>query len=139
MLVDDEPLVRESVAEVLEIEGYEVAPVATGEAALTALELGATPSALILDLWLPSMGSVAFLRALRARPGGRIPVIVLSAWPRAQRLDLDVEAYLVKPAEAAAIVRAVDRLVPARRRRAPQRARNQRARVRVQASNGGAV
>jgi CheY-like chemotaxis protein len=122
MLVDDDPLVRESVAETLEIEGYTVAPVPTGEAALTALDLGATPSALLLDLWLPGMGSVAFLRALRARPGSRMPVIVLTAWPSTTRLDLNVDACLVKPAEATAIVRAVDRLVPSQRRRSPQRA-----------------
>ena len=116
MLIDDEPLIRESVAEALELEGYTSAPVSTGEAALTALDLGATPSAVLLDLWLPGMGSAAFVRALRARPGSRVPVIVLTAWPPAERSGLDVDAYLVKPAEGAAIVRAVDRLIPARRR-----------------------
>jgi DNA-binding response OmpR family regulator len=129
MLVDDDPLIRESVADVLELEGYAIAPASTGEAALTALTLGATPSTLILDLWLPGMGSVAFLRTLRARPGGRIPVIILTAWPAVERLDLDADAYLLKPADAAAIVRAVDRLVRGGRRRSPQKARNRRPRA----------
>lgn len=130
MVVDDDPLIRESVAETLEIEGYAVAAVSTGEAALTAIELGAIPSAVILDVWLPGMGSTAFMRALRARPGGRVPVVVLTAWPWSERpLDLDADAYLVKPSEASTIVRAVDRLVRARPRRGPRKASNRRARA----------
>src|SRR5262245_5533129 len=115
MLVDDDPEVRQSVAEVLEIEGYEVAPVSSGEAALAALALGATPSAVILDLWLPGMGSTAFARQLRARSGPRLPMIVLTAWT-ADRLELDADAVLTKPAEAADIVRTVDKVVAVRRR-----------------------
>jgi len=116
MVIDDDPEVRASVAEVLELEGYEVAPVSSGEAALAALSLGATPSAVILDLWLPGMGSAAFARRLRELSGPRLPMIVLTAWPIPDELDLDADAVLTKPAEAAAIVRTVDKVVAVRRR-----------------------
>jgi CheY-like chemotaxis protein len=116
MIVDDDLEVRQSVAEILEIEGYEVAPVSSGEAALTALTLGATPSVVILDLWLPGMGSAEFARRLRGLSGPRLPLIVMTAWPSRDRLDLDADTVLAKPAEAAAIVRAVDKLAAVRRR-----------------------
>jgi CheY-like chemotaxis protein len=110
MIVDDDVQLRQSVAEILETEGYEVLSVSTGEAALARLALGAQPAAVILDLWLPGMGSAEFARRLRGRSGDHIPIIVLTAWPSWERMDVEADAVLSKPAEAAAIVRAVDKL-----------------------------
>src|SRR5262245_42027759 len=111
MIVDDDVHARESVADLLAAEGYDVMPVSGGEAALVRIGLGAQPTVVILDLWLPGMGSVEFARRLRARLESRVAVLVLTAWPAWDRLDLKADALLAKPSDAASIVRAVDKLV----------------------------
>jgi CheY-like chemotaxis protein len=119
LIVDDDFQVRQSVAEILELEGYTVTPTSTGEAALAALRLQAVPSVAIVDLWLPGMGSTAFVHRMREQMAFRIPLIIMTAWPSSHRLDLDADMVLRKPAEPTAIVRAVDRLAA---RRGPRRA-----------------
>ena len=83
LVVDDEPQVRATVTEALELEGYEVAQATNGMEALALLASGA-PEVIVLDLWMPVMDGWAFRRAqLATHP--HIPVIVLSA------LDLSSE------------------------------------------------
>lgn len=126
MVVEDDLQVRQSLAEILELEGYTVTPTSTGEAALTALALHGEPAVVILDLWLPGMGSVEFVRHLRQRSCLRIPLIIMTAWASSHDLGMDADAVLLKPAEPTAIVRAVDRLAV---RRAPARRAARRPRV----------
>ena len=79
LVVDDEHLLRTPVAAVLRQAGYVVECAASGEEALRALE-SATPELILLDLMMPGMGGLGFLRRLRADPRwAGVPVIVLSA------------------------------------------------------------
>jgi DNA-binding response OmpR family regulator len=125
MIVDDDEAIRQGVTEILVTEGYEVRPAPSGEAALAEIGLGVTPSVVILDLWLPGIGSSEFARRLRARFQRRVPILVLSAWPSLHRLALDADHVLPKPSDAAAIARAVDKLAArgaVELRRGPSRA-----------------
>jgi two-component system response regulator QseB len=114
LLVEDDPMVGESIRDGLGQEGYAVDWVRDGKAAETAL--GAEPyAAVLLDLGLPRRDGLEVLRAARA---GRndVPILVITARDavadRVKGLDAGADDYLVKPFdldELAARVRALVR------------------------------
>jgi two-component system response regulator QseB len=114
LLVEDDPMIGESVRDGLRLEGFAVDWVHDGEAALLAL---ADPvhELVLLDLGLPRKGGLEVLAALRRR-GDTRPVLVLTARDaiadRVAGLDAGADDYLVKPfalTELAARVRALAR------------------------------
>jgi CheY-like chemotaxis protein len=98
LLVDDEHLVR-SLTDALVFEGFDVQTAMSGEEALTRLE-SFPPDVIILDLNMPGMGGLAFLRRISTPEGKTLhPVLVLTA--RAAMKDffdsVAVEGFLAKP------------------------------------------
>ena len=116
LVVDDEPGLRESIAYVLEDEGYAVETAANGQRAL-ALADGHTPDLVLLDLSMPVLDGWGFLRERQGRDGlARVPVVVMSATAGTgieAALALGAEAYLPKPFDFDALVALVERLAPA--------------------------
>jgi two-component system response regulator QseB len=114
LLVEDDPMVGESIRDGLGQEGYAVDWVRDGKAAETAL--GAEPyAAVLLDLGLPRRDGLEVLRAARARRND-VPILVITARDavadRIKGLDAGADDYLVKPFdldELAARVRALVR------------------------------
>ncbi|NNC92491.1 MAG: response regulator transcription factor [Acidimicrobiia bacterium] len=99
LVVDDEPMVREVVAQYLEREGFSVRSAADGAAAL--LELTSSPpDVVVLDIMLPLVGGLDVLTEVR-RQSDDIAVILLSAKgeeeDRVHGLDLGADDYVVKP------------------------------------------
>jgi CheY-like chemotaxis protein len=80
MVVDDDDDIRETLAGLLEEEGYAVAAFPTGLEALDALRGGLGPRVILLDLMMPVMDGAEFRRAqlADARLAG-IPVILITA------------------------------------------------------------
>ena len=79
LLVDDDEDARESVAEMLQDEGFEVRMAQDGFEALDRLSEQPRPVAMVLDLEMPRMGGREVLRRLqRQRDLATIPVCVLS-------------------------------------------------------------
>ena len=111
LLVDDEPDLRQMVRRYLQAEGFDVADVASGEAAL--LHLGAsTPDLIILDIGMPGMDGFTVLQELRKT--SEIPVIMLTARTeeidRVMGLTIGADDYVTKPfspRELVARIRAV--------------------------------
>lgn len=64
LIVDDDPVVGETFARMLTLEGHRVSTVQTAEAALTSAAVDA-PDALILDMRMPVVSGLDFLRQLR--------------------------------------------------------------------------
>jgi DNA-binding response OmpR family regulator len=99
LLVEDDPMIGESIEEGLCGERYAVDWVRNGRSADTALSTVAY-DLLLLDLGLPGMEGMDVLRSLRAR-GGDIPVLVITARDatrdRVAGLDAGADDYLVKP------------------------------------------
>jgi two-component system, OmpR family, response regulator len=98
VVVDDEPALREMVAEYLGRHGFSVRT-ADGGAALDAL-LAETPAdALILDVNMP--GEDGFSIARRIRAGSAVPILMLTAADdivdRVVGLELGADDYLTKP------------------------------------------
>lgn len=77
LLVEDEPKLRESLAEGLGLEGWSVTTTASGLEALHRLDSEAY-DLLVLDWMLPDADGLEILRAIRAR-GLAVPVLMMSA------------------------------------------------------------
>ncbi len=82
LVVDDEPIVRESIRDWLKDAGYLVETAETGEEALRLLAVREF-SAMVLDLRLPGMTGLAVLKEAKAsRP--QLKTIVITAYPSAE-------------------------------------------------------
>ena len=80
MIVDDDDDLRDALADVMTAQGYEVAAFADARAALAALEAGATPFLILLDLMMPGMSGWEFRAAQLESPAlALIPVVVVTA------------------------------------------------------------
>jgi len=113
LVVDDDPDIRESLREVLEDEGYEVACVGNGREALDHLKAASPPPCVILlDLMMPVMDGWEFARSLD--PGARPPIIVLSADRNvsAKAKEIGALGWLGKPFELSELLAAVRSVVP---------------------------
>ena len=99
LIVEDEPNLALGLRANLEVEGYEVAVAASGEAALETAS-GHGVHLIILDLMLPGIDGYDVLARLRAR-GIDVPVLILSA--RSEEIDkvrgfrLGADDYVTKP------------------------------------------
>lgn len=79
LLVDDSPANRQPMARLLRSEGYETLCVENGMAACEILNF-TMPDLILLDLMMPVMDGLAFLKILRNSPQwADLPVIVLTA------------------------------------------------------------
>ena len=77
VVVEDEPVIRQAVVQVLELAGFEVLAAADGEAGLLVAQ-GPGVDLVLLDLMLPRRDGLSVLEELRRlRPG--LPVIILTA------------------------------------------------------------
>ncbi|HXK42149.1 MAG TPA: response regulator transcription factor, partial [Anaerolineae bacterium] len=98
LIVDDDALLRRSLAFNLEKAGYTVATAATAEDALVAVRLD-PPDLILLDIGLPGMDGLDGLRALRAQVTA--PVIFVTARRRqldeVLGLELGADDYITKP------------------------------------------
>jgi CheY-like chemotaxis protein len=119
LLVEDDPGLRDTLAEVLSERGYEVTCAPHGLAALAALaELGPRPppSVILLDLAMPVMDGWTFRARQRRDPRfASIPTIVLSASLGADPHALDglaPAATLSKPFDLASLLETVERVAP---------------------------
>lgn len=78
LIVDDDQVVGETFARMLTLSGYRVTTVQSVDAALTATS-GETPDALILDMRMPIVSGLDFLRLLRRDSRLReIPVAIVT-------------------------------------------------------------
>lgn len=99
LIVDDEPIVRESLRDWLQDAGYKVMTAETGE---QALELLATQdfSVLILDIRLPGRTGIAVLKEVKEKKPDT-KAIIITAYPTsdltAEALKLGAMDCLVKP------------------------------------------
>jgi len=98
MLVDDEPLITDSLSYSLRREGFDVKSVGDGSIALQEI-LAFQPDLVVLDIMLPGMSGLEICRRLRAQSA--IPVIMLTARgeeiDRVLGLEVGADDYLPKP------------------------------------------
>jgi len=111
LVVDDEPLIRETVAEILRDEGYRVQTAGNGAAALDAIERE-RPAAVLLDMRMPVLDGWGFSSALKER-GIVLPIAVMTAAASAEawRREIGGQACLAKPFELDDVLTIVGQLV----------------------------
>ena len=102
LVVEDDPGVREGLAEVISGEGYEVQSCEDGKMALDRLSSAAElPCVIVLDFLMPKMDGWMFLRERAKDPRLRdIPVLGMSASPHLvdqQGTPSGVDEFLRKP------------------------------------------
>ncbi len=115
LLVDDEPLITDSLSYSLRREGFEVKAVGDGLEALQTVH-DFQPDLVVLDLMLPGMSGLEVCRRLRTQSA--TPVIMLTARSeeidRVLGLEVGADDYLAKPfsfRELLARIRAILRRV----------------------------
>lgn len=80
LVVDDDQGIRESLMDLLELEGFETACATNGQEALEALRSGPEPCVVFLDLMMPVMDGWQVLASRQSDPRLRkIPVVVITA------------------------------------------------------------
>jgi CheY-like chemotaxis protein len=98
LIVEDDEDLREMMAQLLMLEGYQAATVANGREALDYLQRAKRPNVILLDLMMPVMDGWEFQRQLEADPSlAPVPVIVLSALDQVRAANINAAAFLKKP------------------------------------------
>ncbi len=110
LLVDDDPDIRESLAEVLEGEGYRVVRAANGAQALARLRQLPLPDVILLDLMMPVMDGFEFRQVQKRNHDlADIPVVVITAGGRVDPARIDAQECLTKPLELPRLLAAIER------------------------------
>ncbi|TMM48194.1 response regulator [Qipengyuania marisflavi] len=78
LIIDDDDLLCDMVASLLELEGYRVTLAHEGHAGLQALARE-TFDLILLDLVMPKMDGIQFMRTVHADMPGHPPIVVMSA------------------------------------------------------------
>jgi two-component system, chemotaxis family, response regulator PixG len=112
LVIDDDRNIREVVSMCLhKLKGWDVLTVSSGQEGLDRICLN-SPDAIVLDVMMPEMDGLAFLRKLRANNSTKIPVILLTAnryLPDKELLtELGVMEVISKPFLPIDLVRKID-------------------------------
>jgi DNA-binding response OmpR family regulator len=98
LVVDDEPILRETLAEALEADGFRVVTAADGREALSRFREH-QPDLVVLDLMLPELSGIEVCRIIRAESG--VPIVMLTAksseLDKVVGLELGADDYVTKP------------------------------------------
>ncbi|MCA9542390.1 MAG: response regulator, partial [Myxococcales bacterium] len=120
LVVDDEEVIREVLADFLTLEGFQVSTAANGEAALAALDR--QPAQLVIsDLKMPGLGGLGLLSILRERH----PEVVTLIMTGYGTVETAIEAmkrgafdYVLKPFKVEEVMHTVQRALEQQRLRA---------------------
>lgn len=114
-MVDDNPVSRELMRELLEAPGREILEASSGVEALASTRRH-MPNLVLLDIQMPLMDGFAVLRAMRQDPLlSRVRVVAVTAFAmrgdRQLALDAGFDDYITKPVDGAALRKQVQGLL----------------------------
>lgn len=113
IVADDEPALRELVADYFEAEGYEVLQADDGDVAITLLEKNSDTDAIIMDVMMPELDGWSATKKIREFSS--IPILMLTA--RSQEFDQlmgfesGADDYVTKPFSLAVLEKRIDALI----------------------------
>jgi two-component system phosphate regulon response regulator PhoB len=112
LVIDDDPELQELVRVLLSSIGMDVVTAGTAAAAAQVLRQKPLPDLVLLDLMLPDVSGLEFLRQMRAKVVfNDLPVIILSALADPEQirdgLKMGADRYITKPYVAANLTKVV--------------------------------
>lgn len=111
LVVDDESNIVDLIVELLEDEGYSVRSALNGELALLEIERQ-PPAMILLDMFMPQMTGLMLWEHLQNQGISDIPVVLMTASPRAAETMQGAADYLAKPFDIEQLLECVARHVP---------------------------
>jgi CheY-like chemotaxis protein len=119
LVVDDDPVIRDMMIDILDLEGYTVHIARNGQEALDRLQSlehveNSAGYLIFLDLMMPVMDGQAFCQALAAQPElrARQVIVLMSALDQLnQATSLSVNAMMPKPFVMDAILRIIHQYI----------------------------
>jgi len=111
LVVDDEPMLREALADALRDEGYVTLEGADGR---EAVELFARerPDLVLMDVMMPVLDGRQALALIRsAQPRPPTPVVMMSAAVGPELLDASIAGHLAKPFDLDRLIQLVGDLI----------------------------
>ena len=111
LVIDDDPAILSTVADILTFEGYPVECASNGAEGLAAVER-VHPTLVLLDMRMPVLDGWGFARTLHER-GVELPILVMTAAQDARRWAQEIGAagYIAKPFDLPDLLSAVEGLV----------------------------
>lgn len=111
LIVDDEPVILDSLADILRVHGFQVLKAANGLEALAILQ-NHTPDLILADITMPEMNGYHLFNRVRQKPEWlRIPFVFLTAKGQAEDIrfgkELGADDYLMKPIDADDLIAAI--------------------------------
>jgi DNA-binding response OmpR family regulator len=98
LVVDDEPTLRETLAEALDADGYRVVTAGDGREALARFR-AEPPDLVLLDIMLPELSGIEVCRIIRRESD--VPIVMLTArdaeLDKVVGLELGADDYVTKP------------------------------------------
>lgn len=119
LLIEDDTALRENTAELLELEGYQVATAPNGKIGIEKARKN-LPNIIICDIMMPEIDGYGVLEAMNSQENtSKIPFIFLSAKTEHKEIrkgmDMGADDYLTKPFDEGELMSAIEsRLAKAR-------------------------
>jgi CheY-like chemotaxis protein len=111
LVVDDDADSRETISQLLELNGYTAARADNGRAAVEQLTAGFDPDLVLTDLLMPVMSGWELHAAMKARLAwASIPIVVLAGMTPEQRGQLSVEDAFEKPMDLPVLLNRIAQL-----------------------------
>ena len=114
LVVDDDRSVRSYLSDFLSSCGHHVECAESGDQAVARLNVGYTPSLMILDIVMPGINGIAVLESVK-KINPSIPVIILSAVGQTKTvvdaMKMGAADFLVKPFEEQELELAIENVV----------------------------
>ena len=113
IVTDDEPALRELVADYFEAEGYEVLQADDGDIAISLLEKNSDTDAIIMDVMMPELDGWSATKKIRKFSS----VLILMLTARSQEFDQlmgfesGADDYVTKPFSLAVLEKRIDALI----------------------------
>ena len=122
-IVDDDPLARDGIRELIESLGYNAVTFSSAEHFLQSGVIAHT-TCMITDLQMPGLNGLELQEALRSRGHGT-PVIVITAFPneihRKRALNGGAAGFLSKPFDEASLIKCLTAAIELRSSQASRR------------------
>lgn len=101
LIIEDEELLRNLYSELLEMKGFHIQTAIDGKSALELLEDNRKPDLILLDINMPEMDGIEFLKILKGNDKlKRIPVVLVTGVVQVEKisagLDLGAVGYIEK-------------------------------------------